>query len=366
MAPETVTAGPNDWRNQTGTGPYILSDYVDGGGATYTRNVNYWGTATISGKSYQLPFIDKVIYPVIPDQSTQIAALRTGKIDWDPLVKQTYTASLTQSSPALIQKQYLSGQMLSFRFNRIKSKYFSDKNLRRAMMIGTDLNSIAKLIYGGGEVVDYPLSSLVPGYTPLDQMPASQKELYTYDPVKAKALIAAAGYPAGFKVIISTGSDATSTDIANLCVSMWSQIGVTATIQILDSTAMATANNDVSFPDGLLNSGADVNPFVVFNDARNDLANPTYTKTEATDFTTPYYVAMGTVDPVQRTALIKDLNLKILDDVPKIPFTNAYALDCYWPWLKNYYGEVEASYYNQMPMVKIMWIDQNLKKSLGK
>jgi hypothetical protein len=34
--------------------------------------------------------------------------------------------------------------------------------------------------------------------------------------------------------------------------------------------------------------------------------------------------------------------------------------------LKNYYGELDSGYYNQMAMIKRIWIDQNLKKSLGK
>ena len=238
--------------------------------------------------------------------------------------------------------------------------------MRRALMMGTDLNAMAKLIYSGGEVVDWPLSSMTPGYTPLDQMPASEKELWIYNPDKAKQLIAAAGYPNGFKMVITCGNDSISSDISNAVVAMWAKIGVTATIQILDPTAMATANNDVSYPDCLLQSGAVVNPFVSFNGGRYDLPNASYSKTESIDLTTPYYAAMATVDPVQRTALIKDLNLAIMNDVGKLPLANPNTINCYWPWLKNYYGEVEASYYNQMPMVKQMWIDQNLKKSLGK
>jgi hypothetical protein len=33
--------------------------------------------------------------------------------------------------------------------------------------------------------------------------------------------------------------------------------------------------------------------------------------------------------------------------------------------MKNYYGELDAGYYNQIPMIKTMWINQVQKKSLG-
>jgi hypothetical protein len=54
-----------------------------------------------------------------------------------------------------------------------------------------------------------------------------------------------------------------------------------------------------------------------------------------------------------------------MDDVGTIGFPNPYVINAYWPWFKNYYGELDASYYNQMPMIMRGWIDQNLKKSLG-
>jgi peptide/nickel transport system substrate-binding protein len=367
MAPETVAAGPTDWKNAVGTGPFILSDYVAGSGATYTRNTNYWGTANINGKNYQLPFIQTLIYPVIPDPSTQIAALRTGKIDWDPRVNLTNQNSLTSSAPNLIQNKYLSGSIYMYKFNRLTSQYFSNLSLRRALMIGTDLNSIANLVFNGGEIHSWPIGEGVPGYTPLDQLPASQKELYTYDAPKAKQMIAAAGYPNGFNIEIAiSSSDSTEQDLASACAGMWAQIGVKATIKVMDPTAYGTAYANSSFKDGLIYPWAVVNPFVAFNQARSDVSGAIYKAGESTNFDTKYQTASSTVDAVQRTALVKQFALDFLDDAAVIPFANSYSLNCYWPWLKNYYGEVEASYYNQIPMVKLMWIDQNLKKSLGK
>ena len=76
---EVVEAGPNTWQNATGTGPFIITDHVEDSQATYERNPNYWETTTINGKVYQLPFIDKLVTPVITDISTRVAALRTGQ-----------------------------------------------------------------------------------------------------------------------------------------------------------------------------------------------------------------------------------------------------------------------------------------------
>ena len=98
--PEMVTApgGPSKWENRVGTGPYMFKEYVVGSHISYKRNPNYWKKTTIDGVEYQLPFIEEMVKPVIPDVSTRTAALRTGKLDyfwgvpaseWTTLDKQT-------------------------------------------------------------------------------------------------------------------------------------------------------------------------------------------------------------------------------------------------------------------------------------
>jgi peptide/nickel transport system substrate-binding protein len=366
MCPESVAAGADDWHNAVGTGPFILTDYVDGSGATYTKNPAYWGKSTINGKEYQLPLVDKLIYPIITDESTAIAALRTGKTDWAPKIKVVYQNTLASSVPALTQQKYLSGVIALLKLNRLKSQFVSDKNIRRALMIGTDLNMIANTVYGGGEIVDWPIASNVPGFTPLSEMPASQKELYTYDVAKAKKLIADAGYPDGFTIEIATNSDATNGDLCAALTSMWAKFNVTVKIKIMENTALTNAYNDVSYKDAITSSYGVVNPFVSLVMARWNYAGTVYKQGETPDFETMFQNASSMVDATQRTALIKSFSLAFLDDVGIIPFTNTYVLNCYWPWLKNYHGELETGYYNGMPMIKRMWIDNSVKATILK
>jgi peptide/nickel transport system substrate-binding protein len=164
-------------------------------------------------------------------------------------------------------------------------------------------------------------------------------------------------------MVIDSGTDSTSQDISSALVSNWAQIGVTATIASLDSTALNVLINNVTYPDSLLTTYGVGNPFTTLNVARSDVANPVYKPGEL-GFDAMYAQAMSTVDPIKRTALIKDFGLALMNDVAVIPFANSNFLNCYWPWIKNYYGELETGYYNDMPMIKEMWLDQNLKKNL--
>ena len=79
--PEMEAAGMDKWENQVGTGPFLFGGYEVDSHVTYERNPNYWDTTTIEGQEYQLPFVDKVIVPIIPDEASMVAALRTGKGD---------------------------------------------------------------------------------------------------------------------------------------------------------------------------------------------------------------------------------------------------------------------------------------------
>ncbi|GAI38768.1 unnamed protein product, partial [marine sediment metagenome] len=105
--PESVEAGPADWRNAVGTGPFMLVDYVEGSSVTYEKNPNYWGTTVIDGKEYKLPFVDKLVRPIILDESTRLAALRTAKVDYDYVIEWKYTDSLEKTNPELNKFRWL-------------------------------------------------------------------------------------------------------------------------------------------------------------------------------------------------------------------------------------------------------------------
>jgi peptide/nickel transport system substrate-binding protein len=91
--PEVVAAGAENWRNQCGSGAWIIENYVSGSGSTYKRNHDYYRKTTIDGQDYQMPFADKLSMPIINDRLAFISALRTGKIDVG-FVEQQYVNTL--------------------------------------------------------------------------------------------------------------------------------------------------------------------------------------------------------------------------------------------------------------------------------
>jgi peptide/nickel transport system substrate-binding protein len=178
-------------------------------------------------------------------------------------------------------------------------------------------------------------------------------------------MLTSAGFPNGFTIQLDVGPVQTEQDVANILASEWKQINVTVKINVIDATTSAAEYNNVTYKDAMFSSFTVVNPFTALNLARAGLAGSTYLTSDPSGMEAMYVQAAANADVASRELQLEKLNIAYQTDVGAIGFANAYVLNCYWPWLKNYYGEIDASYYNQIPMIKRMWIDQSLKSGLG-
>ena len=159
------SSAPADWRSQVGTGPFIISEYVKGSYASYTKNPNWWDKQKIiGGKKYDAPFVDKVVMPIIVDESTLIAALfRTGKIDWATYIKLNYQQTLSKTSPNLVMKEVPAAEGLAVRFN-CSTGPLANKTVRQALTIGADNEALIKAVYLQGNQNSNPYNGRVADY----------------------------------------------------------------------------------------------------------------------------------------------------------------------------------------------------------
>ncbi|MBW2061316.1 MAG: hypothetical protein JRI95_07085 [Deltaproteobacteria bacterium] len=54
-----------------------------------------------------------------------------------------------------------------------------------------------------------------------------------------------------------------------------------------------------------------------------------------------------------------------IDQVPAIWLPGYYFYQAWWPWVKNYYGEIRVGAWRSAPIFARIWIDQKLKKQMG-
>ena len=193
-----------DWRNLVGTGPWMLTDLVEGSSVTYNKNPNYWS----DDEKYpgnRLPYIDELRVPVMPDAATRIAALRTGKIDYQGIVSiptlntGDEVKSLQRTNPEIVIWEHWVRSTSGFGMNTQRPP-FDDIRVRKAMNMALDFETLHYTYFKGRGrwIPDGRIASDVPGAgIPFEEWPEEVKKGYMYDPAGAEKLLDEAGYPRG-------------------------------------------------------------------------------------------------------------------------------------------------------------------------
>jgi peptide/nickel transport system substrate-binding protein len=364
---EKASGGPGKWENATGTGPFMITDYKDGHSVTYTKNPNYWDSEIIGGKKYKLPFVDKVYIPIIKDEQTQVAAFRSGKLDL-LAINWKYFDELKKSLPQLKWKRLLSiyNSIMAMRMDR---KPFNDIRVRRAMNLAINKKEIIDNFYGGNaEMYTYPYPpSFKDVYTALDKLPPAARELYSYDPVKAKKLLTEAGYPDGFsfKAQIANTSQA-GLDVAAMVVSYLEKIGVKLELEPMDNIPFLGRMIKKDHSEGIFWYPDQGTPYVVIR--RFTTGNP-YNPQIMSD----PYLDKAFLDAMQNPKLTEKQGLEVmkklavyaLEQAPGIILPTSYFYFAWWPWVQNYYGEFYVGAFRGGPIHARVWIDQEMKKKMG-
>ena len=368
IVPKEVMEGPGskDWKNVTGTGPYALTNYVQGNQMTFTKNPAYWDSETIGGQSYKLPFADTITYRYIKDESTALTALRTGKIDIMESVRWSAVDELKKSAPKLHWNKFISnnGNYITLRTDQ---KPFDDPRVRRALNLAVNKPEIIKTYYGGNaEMLGFPMHSSWAGYyEPLADMPESVRELYVYNPAKAKALLAEAGYPNGFSFKAQTSSASLDNDLLAMVAAYLAKVGVKMEIQVMEYSAYLSAMTTKTNAAGYFLQAGLNNPTTSLR--KTFVSKQTWNPSQHSDPEFDKKMAEVYAEPDERVRQIKVKLMvrEILDKAPHIFLPAPVVYSAWWPWVKNYGGELRAGADRPGPIHARVWVDQAMKKQMG-
>ncbi len=376
LPPEVIKKYGNvgDWHNVVGTGPYMLSDFVPNSAITYKRNPNYWGTDPVgSGKGNQLPYADGVKILIIPDISTRVAALRTGKVDVLGPMETGDAKGIMQSVPGVKSAGYYNSQPYVVAMRTDKANLpFHDKRVRQALMMATDFNAMANQLYGGdAKLFTYPVDGdMLPNlFVPMDQLPQSTQNLYKYNPDAAKKLLADAGYPNGFKtsiVVNSASPFGSDVDVASVYKAMWAKVGVDLSLDVKEAGVWNSIEYSRAYDEMFLRwewtfwsaqymmthwqgVNFDNGSYVDTPPGTDKFIEDTYKTVQANTF----------VNWDAANKAIRDLTPYVLDQAFYIPRPSPQFYNFWWPWIKNIDGNLSTLF------MKYHWVDQALKQSLG-
>jgi peptide/nickel transport system substrate-binding protein len=359
----------NKWEYVAGTGPFMLKDYKADVGATFVRNPDYWGTTTIDGKEYKLPFVDKIQQYIIPDEAAWTAAMRTGKLDLVRNITQVQRSSIVKKAKNLKSaKTPRAGMALGFRADKKELPTF-DRKVRKALVMAIDWDDINQKIYQGDALRRYYV--LVPAdwsadiATTVDELPAELREAYGHNPEKAKKLLAEAGYPNGFKTILAIGTPSeTQVDAASLFADYWKRIGVEAKIQAREQGVhMSKLTMGQHDPIGIFWLG---DPPLQSASIQRAIGGYNWGRYSPPGYPEKLKAVLSEMDTKKMAQGMKELNIMHALSFHTVHIGAPYSYNLWWPWVKNYYGEVDVGHVLIEPIFARIVIDQKLKKKMGK
>jgi peptide/nickel transport system substrate-binding protein len=173
-----------------GTGPFELSRYERHSSITLTARPDPAGWRPRSS-------LKTVTFRAIPEEATRIAALLTGEVDLAPISYDSIESARAKKLKIISIKDAWS-PVIRFgglaKFPNDKTPW-AKKEVRQALNYAVDKQALVKEIFHG-EATASGMNTPNPVFAKIGP--------YPYDPAKAKALLAQAGYPNGFEITLQT------------------------------------------------------------------------------------------------------------------------------------------------------------------
>ena len=370
-----------DWRNTVGTGPYELTEVVEGSSRTWTKYPDYWGFDEKYPEN-RLPYVDEIRALLMSESATRLAALRTGKIDYlgspgaSALRSIDRVESLERTDPEIELWPYKFRSDNQFYIVRMDIPPLNDIRVRQALQMALDLETVVATYFKGrGDATPQGhFANDVPGIgTPFEEWPEELKKTYRYDPEGAEALLDAAGYPRGadgirFKMGMAY-FERYDVSYAELVAGYWREIGVDTETDVLagGSAEMTMIYNDpdqdryiIRWGEGAFRYGIPDRltwQFYKGNLSTGHLNDPEY------DAMADAVMAATTLEEQNRLA--KEVNMYITEQHFKIwgPETPQYQAT--QPWVKGFNGELGLGFGELHKHLARIWIDQEVKESMG-
>ena len=201
--------------NPIGTGPFKYVSYTPGQNLELEKYDGYWQEG--------VPSLDSVEFKFIADVDTAFVELQAGTID---ILKYLTSAqaetlgddyNIVQGSMNLVHAMYLNSAY----------EPLSKTEVRQALCYAVDRDAINNFIFGGKSHIIG--SHMIPAMSKYYEPEA--ETVYSYDPEKAKELLADAGYADGFDLEITVPSSYSQhVDSAQIIADELSQVGINVTL----------------------------------------------------------------------------------------------------------------------------------------
>ncbi|WJR65425.1 ABC transporter substrate-binding protein [Neorhizobium sp. CSC1952] len=282
-----------------GTGPFKFASWAKGSKVDLARNPDYWNK-DVSVK------LDTASFRFMADPQAQAAALKAGDVDAFPEFAAPELIKSFEGDKRLVTVIGNTELKVVAGMNNAR-KPFDDKRVRQALMMAVDRATVVEGAWSG---LGTPIGS---HYTPNDRGYKDLTGVYPYDPEKAKALLAEAGYANGFTFTIKAPQMAYAQRTSQVLQAMFAEIGVTMNIETTEFPAKWVADV-MKATDYDMTIVAHAEPMDIDIYARD----PYYFNYKNPAFNDVLKKVEATADPAEQEKLYGEAQTILADDVPAL------------------------------------------------
>ena len=350
--------GPEFLNHPVGTGPYKLESWVRNSTITLVKNPNYRdvfypkeampednGTGILEDAGKKLPLNNKVIVREITERQSIWLSFMQGNLDHAVIFKDAFDkfvqdGKLTSDVQAKGIKVHIEPR-LGFTFEALNMEhpiFGKHKKVRQAIAMAFDHQVWIKTFYKGRAIRAHgPIPPGITGYDP------NFKNPYSYNPEKAKQLLAEAGFPKGKGIPViqfELPSNASrSRQQAEFIKQQLSEIGIR--VKLVANTwpqfdqKVKTKKADY-FSMGWTADYPDGENFLQLFYSKNRSPGPNGTNYKNKDYDRLYEKAMSMPSGKEKTKLYRKMAQIVAEDAPLIPMVHRTSFSPYHGWLKNF------------------------------
>jgi peptide/nickel transport system substrate-binding protein len=284
-----------------GTGPFVFDSWKPQTATILLKNPDWYR---------QEVKIDRVKLVPIPEPSTMYLAFENGDID---IIQVTDPQRLQQySENENFQIARVPGYIVRFIGIHNEMKPFDDVKVRQALMYGFDRETLINSVLEGlSQPATGPIPPNVKGYE-------SDVTTYPYDPEKAKALLAEAGYPNGFDVKMTIPNIDRFIIPSTTFQADMKKIGINVEIEIMETAAYLEKTREGAFPLFSHSKGQTAVPDVVLSSlfhSDNKAPGDNLTFYDNPDVDAWLEELSSTMDEAKRAELLSKIQKQLAEDV---------------------------------------------------
>jgi peptide/nickel transport system substrate-binding protein len=289
------------------------------------------------------PKLRGVHFVAYPDESLRMTALLAGDVDMIEYVPYETMAAI-EANPRL-KLDTVVGPFMCMLFNGSKPP-FSIPAVRQAIAYGINREEIVRAVFvGRGK----PLGGVpIPEGTPFYDDELARR--WTYDPARAKQLLAEAGFPDGFQAnMLATSTYAMHKGTAEIAQQHLAKIGIQCTLNLPDWGSRVTLGSRGQYDlavHGLLADSNDPDGLSVLMDMS---LPPSYVRSigvQAPRTAAAFARGRAEFDQAKRIAIYREMQLAALEETPLVGLTwraQGYAMDRSVQGFTNLPGELTTS-----------------------